>query len=76
MPKKDMRCKEEIQQTKAVPQSTRRSYNRLLVWHLNLARADSLDDIVRGLAVNRAADGLRCAEDLLGAVRKVLGEGL
>ena len=49
---------------------------RLLVWHLDLARADGVDDIVWGLAVDCAADGLRGAEDLLCAVREVLGERL
>ena len=49
---------------------------RLLVWHLDLACADSVDDIVRGLAVDGAADGLCCAEDLLGTVRERLRERL
>ena len=49
---------------------------RLLVWYLDLAGVDSVDDIMRGLAVNCAANALRRAEDLLGAVSKVLRQRL
>lgn len=52
------------------------SVSYLLFWHLNLASVDGVDDIVRGLAVDGAADALRGAEDLLRATGEVLGEGL
>lgn len=46
----------------------------LLLWYLNLARVDLVDDIVWWLAIDRAANALCCAENLLGAVSKVLRE--
>lgn len=70
-----------------IENSVRRKYNtrkqpspiagrNLLFWHLNLARADGVDDVVRGLTVNRAANRLCCAEDLLRTVSEGLGKGL
>ena len=69
-----MQSENEIQQTKAAQSECRR--HRLLIWHLNLTGVDGVDDVVGRLAVDGAADRLRCAEDLLGAVGKVLGERL
>lgn len=48
----------------------------LLVRHGDVARVDGLNDIVRRLAVDGAADGLGGAEDLLDAVCEVACERL
>ena len=47
---------------------------RLLVWHLELPVVNLLDDVVRGLAVDCAADRLCGAKNLLRAVREGLRE--
>ena len=46
----------------------------LLLWHLKLARVDLVNDIVWGLAVDRATNTLGCAKNLLGTIRKALCE--
>lgn len=43
---------------------------------LDISRVDRLDDVVRGLAVDRASDRLGSAEDLLDTVGEVLRERL
>lgn len=48
----------------------------LLVGHNDLTGVDGLDDVVRGTAVNGAADGLSGTEDLLNTTSKVLGHRL
>ena len=48
--------------------------HRLLLWHLNLPIVDLVNDVVRRLAVDRAANRLCRAKDLLRAVRERLGE--
>lgn len=48
----------------------------LLVGHNDLTGVDGLDDVVRGTAVDSAADGLSGTEDLLNTTSKVLGHGL
>jgi len=46
----------------------------LLLGNLDLAIIDSLDDVVRWLAVDGATDRLACTEDLLDTTSEVLGE--
>ena len=48
----------------------------LLVGNLNLALVDGVDDVVRGLAVNGAANRLGSAENLLRDTRKLLRQRL
>ena len=49
--------------------------DNLLLRDLDLARVDLVNDVVWGLAVDGAADGLSGTQDLLAAVSEVLGEG-
>ena len=49
--------------------------HRLLLRDLDLAAVDLVNDVVRGLAVDRAANALCRAEDLLRAVREPLRKG-
>ena len=46
----------------------------LLLGNLDLSIIDSLDDVVRWLAVDGATDRLACTEDLLDTSSEVLGE--
>ena len=48
--------------------------DNLLLRDLDLARVDLVNDVVRRLAVDRAANRLCRAKDLLRAVRERLGE--
>lgn len=48
----------------------------LLVGHNDLTGVDGLNDVVRGTAVDGAADGLSGTEDLLNTTSEVLGHGL
>lgn len=48
----------------------------LLLRNLNLAVVDSLDDGLRGLAVDLAADRVSSSQNLLDATLQLLGEGL
>jgi len=45
---------------------------RLLVWHLDFARVDAVDDVVRRLPIDRAPNALRSAQNLLGTASQVL----
>jgi len=57
------------------PQGRKRAY-RLLVGDGDVARVDGLDNVVRRLAIDSAADRLRCAKDLLYAVSERAGQRL
>ena len=50
-------------------------FRQLLLWYLNLPRGYLVNDVVRRLAVDCAANTLRSAEDLLATVGKALGKG-
>ena len=50
--------------------------HRLLLWHLNLPIVDLVNNIVRRLTIDCAANRLCRAEDLLRAVRQVLRQRL
>lgn len=44
----------------------------LLVWHLDFARVDAVDDVVRRLPIHCTPDALCSSQNLLGAAGQVL----
>ena len=45
---------------------------RLLVWYLDFARVDAVDDVVRRLPIDRAPDALCSSQNLFCAAGQVL----